>query len=521
MNLKYLKKNLNKILSFILLSHIIIFFFFFVNGGYFDYQVPIEAREYASITSTLSFINNDNPFSVVNFPIGINAYSALYPLFISFLAKIFFIDDYKNVILVSRFFSLFAWMMFILYFFYFFKKKKLETYIILYFILFFIILSFTKISFGAWGNGIGLIFYTIGLLKAFDSQSKMNYIISSIFMTLSVFFKFYFILGFIFIFGKYYNCFYKKDYIFYTFLILTFIFSLAQLHLYFFPSYFFVSILNQINITNFENFQVFDFLLSKKFFAEIYFIIKNYIYLIILFLGNLFFIYKNNKHFFNVKLILFISFLFILIFKLWPNEGNFGTYSNNLLIPIIIIFLASSKNFLYGKKIKFLILFSVIIPLSTPILNFIYPAVLNEDEKLINHQSKEKILKHISNNNTYYIDHYLGNFSNQKIDQVNYNYFNGNTLHITENSILSFKNKIVKKIFKLEDLIVYYKKNKQVALSEINKEYSIIICTFICVNNHIGYDFLIKNDNNYVLEEKVLINNIFNQSYMVSIYKKS
>ena len=66
-----------------------------------------------------------------------------------------------------------------------------------------------------------------------------------------------------------------------------------------------------------------------------------------------------------------------------------------------------------------------------------------------------------------------------KINIDNIIYFNGNTLHITENSILSYQNRLLRKMFNLDDLSHYYK-NRYKALDEINNSYSELICVFIC-----------------------------------------
>ena len=80
---KFKTINLNIIITLFLFSHILIFFYLFINGGYFDHQIPVEAREYASTSSILSYLNEINPFAVENFPLSINAYSALHPFIIS------------------------------------------------------------------------------------------------------------------------------------------------------------------------------------------------------------------------------------------------------------------------------------------------------------------------------------------------------------------------------------------------------------------------------------------------------
>ena len=45
---KFKTINLNIIITLFLFSNFLIFFYLFFNGGYFDYQIPVEAREYAS-----------------------------------------------------------------------------------------------------------------------------------------------------------------------------------------------------------------------------------------------------------------------------------------------------------------------------------------------------------------------------------------------------------------------------------------------------------------------------------------
>ena len=93
------------------------FFYFFINGGYFDHQLPVEAREYASTSSILSYLNDRNPFAVENFPISINAYSALHPFVISKILEFFDIQDFKGIVIVSRLISFAALCIFLIYIF--------------------------------------------------------------------------------------------------------------------------------------------------------------------------------------------------------------------------------------------------------------------------------------------------------------------------------------------------------------------------------------------------------------------
>ena len=125
----------------------------------------------------------------------------------------------------------------------------------------------------------------------------------------------------------------------------------------------------------------------------------------------------------------------------------------------------------------------------------------------------------LENPNTY-TDHLVQNFNHKEgINKLVY--FNGNTLHITEKSILSYQNNLVKKIFKLDDLHFYYKENTTKAVEEINKNYSKIICAFICFNSSLGYDFNIPSQNLYVLNEIIDIKNIFGQAYKINIFENN
>lgn len=512
--------NLDIIIVFLFSLHILFFFYFFSRGGYFDYQIPVEAREYASTSSILSFLNSKNPFAVENFPLSINAYSALHPFIISKFLDFFKIQDFEKVILFSRSVSLFVFFAFIIYFFIKFKKKvKLD--LILYLTIFFIISISTKISLGTWGNGIGFVLYSLSLLKVLGKNSKKNYFISSVCIILSMHFKFYFILGFLFILMRYYNNIFQRNYISLNFLIIIIAVAIFYLHYHFFPSFYFVSILNQINITEFKDFEIIEFIFSKKFYSEIFFILKNYFYLLIFFSYSIFLSIKQ-KSLPNKKLLIdtiFLSiFLYLLIFKLWPNMGNHGTYTNNLLIPFIISYIINNPVKYKKIHINLFFLLVLIFPLTTPIFNFNYPGSLNKEEKLTNFSSKKIIGKEFSNSQNVYIDHFIKNLNFDKKIDGSY-YFNGNTLHITEASILSYENNLIKKIFNLDDLYSNYKENKAVAFQEISKNYSTIICVFICFNSSLGYDFELFNYKQYKLEEKVKITNIFGQSYNVKVYK--
>lgn len=505
-----------------LFLHLLIFFYFFINGGYFDHQLPVEAREYASTSSILSYLNDRNPFAVENFPISINAYSALHPFVISKILEFFDIQDFKGIVTVSRLISFVALCIFLIYIFIYSHKKKIELNLILFLTIFFIISVTLKISLGTWGNSIGLILYLLSIFKALDENSKKNYFISSTCLILSVHFKFYFILGALFILMRYYDKIFKKDYIYTNISIILLLLFIFILHYNYFPSFYFVSILNQINLTQFNEFGFLNFLFSKKLYSEIFFVLKNYFYLLIFFLYSTYLALmqkKLSKKRFLIDVFFFLIFLYFLMFKLWPNMGNYGTYTNNLLIPFIIAYIVNNQVKYRKLYLNIFILIIIIFPITTPILNFSYPGSLTKNDKSLNILSKKKIFDELSDNENIYIDHFVKNLDN-KINIENNLYFNGNTLHIKEDSILTYQNIVIRKMFKLDDLSHYYKKNRNKALDEINKNYSKLICTFICFNSSLGYDFDIISNKEYELKEKVEIKNIFGQVYKVNIFNK-
>ena len=379
-----------------------------------------------------------------------------------------------------------------------------------------------KISLGTWGNSIGLILYAFSIFKALDKNSKKNYFISSACLILSIHFKFYFILGALFILMRYYDKIFKKDYIYLNISIILLLFFIFILHYNYFPSFYFVSILNQINLSQFKEFEFLNFLFSKKLYSEIFFILKNYSYLFIFFLYSTYLALKQRKlsrKKFLIDVFFFLIFLYFLMFKLWPNMGNYGTYTNNLLVPFIIAYIINNQIKYRKLYLNIFIIILLIFPLTTPIFNFSYPGTLTKNEKSLNILSKKKIFDELSDNKNIYIDHFVKNLDD-KINIENTLYFNGNTLHITENSILSYQNSIIRKMFKLDDLSHYYKKNRNKALDEINKSYSNLICVFICFNSSLGYDFDIISNKEYELKEKVEIKNIFGQAYKVNIFNK-
>lgn len=520
---KFKTINLNIIITLFLFSHVLIFFYLFINGGYFDHQIPVEAREYASTSSILSYLNEINPFAVENFPLSINAYSALHPFIISKILEFFDIQDFKRIVIVSRLISFIVLIIFLIYISIYSYKKKIELNLILFLTIFFIISVTLKISLGTWGNSIGLILYSLSIFKALDLNSKKNYLISSVCLILSIHFKFYFILGALFILMRYYDKIFQKDYIYSNISILLFLILIFILHYNLFPSFYFVSILNQINLTGFKEFEFLNFLFSKKFFSEIFFILKNYSYLFVFFLYSTFLALKQRKlsrKKFLIDIFFFLIFLYFLIFKLWPNVGNYGTYTNNLLIPFIIAYIINNQAQYRKFYLNIFITVLLIIPLTTPIFNFSYPGTLTKEEQSLNNLSKKKIVNKLSDNKNIYIDHFIKNLD-YKTSVDNIIYFNGNTLHITENSILSYQNRLIRKIFKLDDLSHYYKKNRYKALDEINNSYSELICVFICFNSSLGYDFDIISNKEYELKEKVEIKNIFGQVYLVNIFNNN
>jgi hypothetical protein len=100
------EKKISIFVTSVFVTYIFLFLFFFLRGGYLDPMLPLEAREYASTSSILAFINNQNPFSFERFPISVNAYSALWPFVLGNICKIFKIHDVHQVIIFSRLVSL-------------------------------------------------------------------------------------------------------------------------------------------------------------------------------------------------------------------------------------------------------------------------------------------------------------------------------------------------------------------------------------------------------------------------------
>ena len=520
---KIKKINLDILIFLSLFLHILFFFYLFINGGYFDFQLPVEAREYASTSSILIFLNNKNPFAIENFPLSINAYSALHPFIVGKVLEFLNIQEFKNIVFISRSISFGIFCVFIIYFFIHFYKKKIELNLILFSIIFFIISVSSKISLGTWGNGIGLVLYSISILKALDKSSKINYLTSSICLILSIHFKFYFILGVLFILMRYYDKIFQKDYIYQNIIIILTSIFIFCIHYIYFPSFYFVSILNQINLTQFKEFEYLTFIFSKKLYSELFFVFKNYFYLFILFFYSIYLSLKQEKLLikkFLIDTVFFLIFIYFLIFKLWPNMGNHGTYTNNLLIPFIIAYTINNQVKYRKLYLNIFIIIVLIFPLTTSIFNFNYPGALTKNEQSLNILSKKKIIDELSTDENIYIDHFIKNLDHTNtIDEMLY--FNGNTLHITENSILSYQNNFVRKIFKLEDLYYYYKENKNIAFDEINKNYSGSICVFICFNSSLGYDFDVFDYKKYELKEKIEIINIFGQSYKVNIFREN
>jgi hypothetical protein len=516
-------KKLHRLITIILLTYLSLFFYNFIIGGYFVTTIPIEAREFATLSSILKFKNNENPFSFENFPRDINAYSAIWPYFISQFLNFFDINSVSNIILSIRSFSFLLMILSSIYLAAVSLKKKNDYNVIFILIIFFLISFTSKISIGIWSNGLGLLFYFFGIYLSFRTHSKKNFFLSSFFIIIAMHLKFYFILGFIIILSNYIFLIFKKEY-FKINLLLGLIFFLIILgHYYFFPTYYYISIWNQISLTGFEEFNFYSFLFSKKLYSEIFFFLKNYFYLIIFFFIAIYFSHKNKKLLFKkniIKLLFILFFLFIIVFKLWPNHGNFGTYTNNLIVPLLIAFMFSLEIKLNIKYLNYFIVIIILFPLSTPIFNFDYPGTLKDEYKIKNKNSINLINDYIKNNSNIYIDHYLGNVGGS--ENIN-KFFNGNTEHIRIDSVKNINNIFIKKFLSTEKLEKNFKKNYRFAELEISKNYDLIICTFICPNEPMDvflseYSNLLNN-NDYNLKDQVKVNNIFGQSYNIKIYK--
>lgn len=530
--MKNLTKNLENLISILItlifFTYIFLFFFFFFRGGYLDPMLPLEAREYASTSSILAFANNQNPFSFEEFPINVNAYSALWPFLLGNICKLFQIHNAHQIIIFSRVVSLIFFFLGI-YFFYLYYRKKIPLNLLIFLLIFFIISTTLKISLGTWSTGAGLVLYFIGILISFEAQSRKNYLVSAFLFLIAAHLKIYFILGFLILTFNYINFFFRKKYLLCNALIALFLIIMISVHYYYFPTYYFISILNQINITNFSNFNTFNFILSKKLYSELFFLIKNYFYLLLIFFYFLFLYLKTVKllnFLFVIKLSFIVFFIYLVIFKLWPNFGNFGTYSNNLIIPVLIAFVIKLYSFIKNKKtikknLNFFFIIVIIFPISTNIFNWNYPGVLKSIDIESNHKNFNIIKKILNNNENVYFDHYLGSFNNHKIGKILY--FNGNADHIFTSSINNFTNYLIINFFQTDRIYYNYKKNYQVGIKEINHKYNFLICSFVCFNlsdsNNNSDFFGIYSKYSYKEINSLKIINLFGQEYFVKIIK--
>ena len=91
---KFINKNFPIFIGIILLFYLFTNFYFFLIGGYFNADLPVEVREFATISSILYFKEGNNPFSLESFPLFINAYSAIWPFLIS---KVLILLDINNI----------------------------------------------------------------------------------------------------------------------------------------------------------------------------------------------------------------------------------------------------------------------------------------------------------------------------------------------------------------------------------------------------------------------------------------
>jgi hypothetical protein len=526
---KFINKNFSIFIGIILLFYLFTNFFFFLIGGYFNADLPVEVREFATISSILYFKEGNNPFSLESFPLFINAYSAIWPFLIS---KVLILLDIKNIsviIIFSRSFT-FIFAILTLIFFYYNYKKKIPFNLIIFLSTFFFISITEKISLGAWSLGLGVSLYFLATLLCLQSKNRKYYVISSILIILSAHLKFYFFLGFFIILSNYYKNILTKDYLISNFVIATFLILIIILHLLFFPSYYYIAIWSQIWSTKLIEYKFFDFIISRKFFSELLYFLKIYIYLLILFV---YLFFKDfNRIFFKVNF-LKISFILIpllfLIFKLWYNWGNFGMYTNNLLIPLLISLIANKEfSHTYIKKFKYFfnrfIIVLIFFPLYTPIYNYSFTGSIEYNKYLEIKKNINFIKKFYLKNNK---ENFYFDFTNIFISNSNHQlFFNGNSEFMNAQSIKDMNNTFLKKIMKSENIYDSYVKNYEIGLKEIKIKYNYIICSYICFDkasyHYISGDFIgVKSNFNYNQIKIFKFTNISGQTYDVRILKIS
>lgn len=490
LNYKYrliIKKNVNltflnnKYFDYFFIVFVFLLVFNFLNN-YFSPYFFTDIHENAWINTTIAFSKNINPLKIENASEFANLYSTVWPLIVS---KFSFLVDLKisSIKQLMHVINLILFIIFCILITYFIEKKN-KANVVLILVTFYLIFT-QRNNLGSSSHTIGMFFYIFGIFISYFKKGNLYLFTSLILISIATLFKQYFFLGLIIvIIPNLYKL--DKEKIFY---LLAWVIISIFIYLFLFINY---ELYFDIHYNYYLNYSKYLEFTPYRIIFETGYIFKYFPFLIILFyysLLNFDFGNEYKKKF----LITSILVIFFIILKMWTNLGNFGTYSQHLILPIMLIYIVEyinkTNNLKFLRLINIFIVFSILINHHNE-FGFISKTKIEKNRNLFIEINK---IVEEQNNKEFFLDKGL-RLIDEEIDINNYD--PGHKLQI-ENYINSRKNGYLKRSV-IEEFFLKkinknqidesYKFEEEIFFNEINNfnKFNFAICS-ICPQSIKGY----------------------------------
>lgn len=294
------------------------------------FPYPNEFREGHTYSSTVLLLQGVNPYSLNSYPMYYNSYGIVFNLIVCPFAYFF-----GNSLILHRLVNgIFFIIVMYLIFKPFIKKKKDILFHSVCLLVVYASILYSQNS-TLRPDGLGTLLYVMALLIPIRAQFTLkSLIVSSLVALLAFYTKPYFLSGWIII--SIYTLLFvsaKKAILSNIIFFFSFIFS-ASLVFHIFPLYFYETIFAYSS--SFDSFESIKFSIEQML-SFYYFIFP--ITLFVISLLTLSTIRRRFEFLRNTYFVLSILISFILIYPLGINSGAFITYHQQLLLPLICLFL--------------------------------------------------------------------------------------------------------------------------------------------------------------------------------------
>ena len=337
-------------------DYLIIFFFLIVIynylNNYFSPYFITDLHENAWINTSLAFSKGLNPLDIQNVSEFGNLYSTVWPLLVSkfsFLIEL----NISSLKYLMHAINLLVFIIFCIIIVQFIEKKN-KVNIILLLASFYLIFT-QRNNLGSSPHTIGMVLYSLSIFMTYFKKGNFFLFMSLILLTLATLFKQYFFLGFFLILIPNLERLDSKKIV--IFLIWAAISSVIYFILNInYEMYFDIHYNYYLNYSKFVQFEIY------RIFFEIGYLLKYFPFLIIVFfycIINYDFKIRFKRNFFITSSLIVI----FIVFKMWTNKGNFGIYSLQLILPLILIYVVEYMNN-HKNKINFFRLMNIFIIIS-------------------------------------------------------------------------------------------------------------------------------------------------------------